>query len=409
MTSTTDPRGILHTTAYDSRGRATDQLRQHGDPERPYGDLYNLDNTVQQVESLRYFAGTGDTNGNGKSYKTFLYTRRTLRAKRYRGPGGDGAGNRILDLQHRPNAEHARRLQRRVLDRHCAHVGHYLEQSFRGPAHATGWRRRLPSPTRIAIARSRKPLTTTPAMSTRGQRVGARPTTHTDNILSQVTTRLQWSQATHCADGLATPRRRFLPPTAGPNPPIAGGTNRCRRPGRLIRRKRQRHERPYHPVDYIDNLVFIANTTDGGQTYTYPVSVPQLAGSTVPACTVDLSGLLSATGLPLAPGEGTFGNFNGFSASGSAVVTVNPLGEISVSGRRRRRPDDRHRRLQTERHPRRHHRDAGPKRPPAAGFDRRGGRDRPDGRHQPGLAAGLQHDQELRRRRRPRPANLRCG
>ena len=229
--------------------------------------------------------------------------------------------------------------------------------------------------------------------------------------MSQVTTRYDGRRRPVARTVWLTPQASIPSSDTVQNPPIAGGTNGAAGdPAVSYDANGNATNGLTTRWIYIDNLVFIANTTDGGQTYTYPVSVPQLAGSTVPACTVDLSGLLSATGLPLAPGEGTFGNFNGFSASGSAVVTVNPLGEISVSV-----ADAAGRTIATGVYKQSgtgaalDHRDAGPKRPPAAGFDRRGGRDRPDGRHQPGLAAGLQHDQELRRRRRPRPANLRCA
>ena len=150
--------------------------------------------------------------------------------------------------------------------------------------------------------------------------------------MSQVTTRYDGRRRPVARTVWLTPQASIPSSDAVQNPPIAGGTNGAAGdPAVSYDANGNATNGLTTRWIYIDNLVFIANTTDGGQTYTYPVSVPQLAGSTVPACTVDLSGLLSATGLPLAPGEGTFGNFNGFSASGSAVVTVNPLGEISVS------------------------------------------------------------------------------
>ena len=138
VTSTTDPRGILHTTAYDSRGRATDQYDDTATLNAHTATLYNLDNTVQQVESPRYFAGTGDTNGNGKSYETFLYTRRTLRASHTVDPAGTVPATEYWNYNTDRTLNTHVDFNGAFLDRHCAHVGHYLEQLLRGPAHATG-------------------------------------------------------------------------------------------------------------------------------------------------------------------------------------------------------------------------------------------------------------------------------
>ena len=77
---TTDPRGLVSTAAYDSRGRVTDSYAAYGSAVQAHTQtVYNLNSTVQAVRSPRYFDAT-DANGQNKASETWTYTNRDLRA-----------------------------------------------------------------------------------------------------------------------------------------------------------------------------------------------------------------------------------------------------------------------------------------------------------------------------------------
>jgi RHS repeat-associated protein len=324
VTSMTDPRGVGHSTTYDSRGRATDRYDDTAGANAHTQTIYNIDNTVQEVNSRRYYA-TSDTNGHNRAYETFQYTRRRLRA------------SHVVDPAVTAATEYLAYNSDRTL---YTHVDFNNTTGATDTAHTwtTFW---------SACCAGRQTQQVAPPVNLSGgtgasnQVVNEKAYDFAGNVTCVQRLGLVGSTSSAAANLVATRydgRRRPVaqtvwltipssftfsdtvqsPPIAGAlssDPPVtySGGTAINALTTQWI---------------YVDNLVAI--NTSGGSSY--PVTFNNLGGSSLPStCTFDLSPLLNATGLPLGPGEPAFGNFNGFSASGSAVITVNPLGEISAS------------------------------------------------------------------------------
>lgn len=299
---TTDPRGVVQRTLYDSRGRVVEQIEAFGSTvEAHTKTIRDVPGNIVEVQSPRYF-DANDANGFQKANDTWTYTRRDLQKTHIVAVG---------DADYPQGARVTESWTYNVDGTANTHT------DFRSNAWQTLWAACCANRVTAQI----DPLATSQTNEyDRFGQVTHQQTLHDTTVFRQTTTRYDSRGRIVAQTAWLIPQSNVDPN----NPPIAGGDQ----PG----------DPPAHNVDgktigLTTRFLYDDDLTDRQGLDGAGTQVTKLTGNGT--YNVSIAQLLANVNATLAAGgQNVFGaNPDGSKVPGSAIATINPMDEISISVR----------------------------------------------------------------------------